>query len=117
MKIGELILRLFHTRTCAHVLHLKTRSYAAHVALGEFYDAIVGQADSIAELYQGRYGLIEFPDVKYAHEADALVMLRSLRKDIDAGRDDVCDCREVQNEIDTLLGVIDSAIYKLRFLS
>lgn len=116
-KIGELIMRLFHARTCAHVLHLTTRSYAAHKALNEFYDAVVDHADSIAEMYTGRYGMIEFPTQKYECDADAVAMLRGLRKWIDANRTEVCDCREVQNEIDSLLGTIDSAVYKLRFLS
>ena len=39
--IGELIVRCFHARTNAHILHLQTRSYATHVALNEFYDEIV----------------------------------------------------------------------------
>lgn len=41
MQIGELILRCFHARTNAHVLHLTTRSFAAHKALNEFYDGVV----------------------------------------------------------------------------
>ena len=40
-KAGELVMRLFHARTTAHVLHLKSRSYAQHVALNEFYDGVV----------------------------------------------------------------------------
>lgn len=115
--VGELVMRLFHARTAAHVLHLQTRSYAAHKALNEFYDAVVDNADSIAEAYQGRYGLISFPASKYTPETDGLTMLRGLRKWIDENRGAVCDCEEVQNEIDTLLTTIDSAIYKLRFLS
>ena len=49
MQIGELILRCFHARTNAHVLHLTTRSFAAHKALNEFYDGVVELADEIAE--------------------------------------------------------------------
>lgn len=32
---GELIMRCFNLRTVAHVAHLKTSSYAQHVALNE----------------------------------------------------------------------------------
>jgi hypothetical protein len=117
MKIGELLMRLFHARTVTHVMHLKTRSYAAHVALGGFYDAVVGHADTIAEMYQGRYGLIECPSMAYEYSDDAVPYLLRLRKWIETNRTDICDCREVQNEIDTLLGLIDSTIYKLKFLS
>jgi hypothetical protein len=117
MKIGDLMMRLFHARTVTHVMHLKTRSYAAHVALGEFYDAVVDRADTIAEMYQGRYGLIECAAAPYEYSDDAVPYLLRLRKWIEGNRDEICDCREVQNEIDTLLGLIDSTIYKLKFLS
>ena len=56
----ELILSCFHARTVAHLLHLTTRSYAAHKALNEFYDEIIDLVDSFAEAYQGEYGLIDF---------------------------------------------------------
>jgi DNA-binding ferritin-like protein len=58
--IAELVMRLFHARTAAHVMHLQTTSYAKHKALNEFYDAIVDFADSIAEGYQGEHGMIDF---------------------------------------------------------
>lgn len=50
--IGELIIKLFHARTTAHILHLKTRSHAQHKALNDFYDEIVDLADALAEAYQ-----------------------------------------------------------------
>ena len=39
--IGELIIKLLHARTNAHILHLGTTSYAKHKALNDFYDEIV----------------------------------------------------------------------------
>ncbi len=56
--IGRLIALLFFARDVTHREHLKTTSYAQHVALNEFYEAIVGNADSIAEAYQGRNGIM-----------------------------------------------------------
>ena len=47
--IGKLIMELFHARTTAHVLHLRSRSYAQHVALNTFYDEIIDLADTLAE--------------------------------------------------------------------
>ena len=51
--MGELIAILFLAREIAHREHLKTRSFAAHMALNEFYNDIVERADAIAESYQG----------------------------------------------------------------
>ena len=56
--IGELIIKLLHARTNAHILHLGTTSFAKHKALNDFYDEIVDLVDTLAEAYQGDYGLI-----------------------------------------------------------
>ncbi len=59
--IGRLVGTLFVAREYAHRAHLSitgTGSYAKHVALGEFYTAIIESADSITEACQGRHNII-----------------------------------------------------------
>ena len=58
MKAADFVGHLFLARDVTHSVHLNTRSYAKHVALNEFYDAIVDLADKFAEAYQGRHGLV-----------------------------------------------------------
>ena len=113
---GEFVMRCFHARTTSHVLHLKTRSYAAHKALNEFYDEIVGLIDSFAEAYQGEYGLIEDYPPKYTPYADALEMLDDLQKWIETNRDEISDDTYLQNIIDEIVALIRSTQYKLKFL-
>lgn len=115
-KIGEFFMRCRHAATAAHVLHLKTDSYAQHVALGEFYTSVIERADAVAETYIGRYGRFECPALEYVYPADAPTLLRALRGWIDKHREEVCDCREAQNLIDEMLELIDSTMYKVRFL-
>lgn len=55
----NLVSALFSARDKAHQLHLRTRSFAAHIALGELYDGLLGLADQIAEVVQGKYGVME----------------------------------------------------------
>ena len=58
----ELIATLFLSREFAHRRHLLVTgpgSFAAHTALGSFYDDIIDNADAIAEAYQGKYGLMD----------------------------------------------------------
>jgi hypothetical protein len=98
-------------------MHLGTRSFAAHKALGEFYEEIVGKTDSLAEAYQGRYGLINFPEVPFKREADAVIMLKGLRRYIDDNRMMMVPDSELQNLIDEIVALIDSTLYKLEFLS
>ena len=54
----NLIATLFLARELAHREHLRTRSYAAHIALSDFYEGIIDRADAIAEAYQGGFELL-----------------------------------------------------------
>lgn len=58
VKMNEIIAQLFLVRDIAHAIHLRTRSFAQHVALGDFYTAIVPLIDALAEAYAGRYGIV-----------------------------------------------------------
>jgi hypothetical protein len=115
--IAGLVMQLFHARTNAHVLHLRTRSYAAHIALNEFYDNIVELTDTLAEATQGRYGILDYPDLPYKPESDPIQMIRGLRRYIDENRMAMCDHSELQNLIDEIVAQADSTLYKLENLS
>lgn len=115
--VGEFILLCFHARTNAHVLHLETRSYAAHKALNEFYDEIVDLADSFAEAYIGSYGLIEFSDTTYEPHTDALKLLDELDDSIDGVRDTLNKGdTHLMSILDEIAALVASTRYKLRFL-
>ena len=115
--VAALVMQLFHARTNAHVQHLRTRSYAAHVALNEFYDNIVGLTDALAEAYQGREGIMDYPELPYKPESDAIQMIRGLRRYIDENRMMMCSYSEIQNLIDEIVAQMDSTLYKLENLS
>lgn len=118
MSAGELVMRCLHARTTAHVLHLKTKSYATHKALNDFYDGIVDLVDSFAEAYQGEYGLIEHYNFKYVPYSDALEMLADLSDWIERNKDNICDEDDtyLQNVVDEIMALIRSTQYKLKFL-
>ena len=116
-SMGAFIVEMLHAGTNAHVLHLRTKSYAHHMALGDFYEGIVERADAIAETYQGRYGIIEYNAVPYKQENDPIMLVRSLRRYVDDNREAVCSLSEVQNLIDEALALMDSTLYKLENLS
>lgn len=117
-RCAELIARCFDARTVAHFAHLQTRSYAQHVALGDFYDDIAGAADRFAECHSGVEGLItSFPTITPKPGVDVLDYLTDLHAWIAKHRDACADgSTELANLIDEILAVIDKAFYKLRFL-
>ena len=61
----DLISMLMHSRTQAHVFHLRVspNGLAPHLALQTYYEDIIELIDGIVEGYQGMAGLIEFKAV------------------------------------------------------
>lgn len=113
---GAFLSLLFFARDAAHREHLKTRSYAAHVALNEFYDGVIDLADKFAEAYQGLYDLIgEFP-LMDGDVSDIVDELGKHLKWIDENRAEICDDSAIQNIIDEIVALYASTLYKLRFL-
>lgn len=115
LNAGELIMRLFHSRTITHVLHLKTRSYAAHKALNKYYDAVVDLADEFAEAYIGCCGMIEDYPPRFVMVQDASAHLDDLYDYVSDAREG-CDESHLQNILDEVLSLIDGTRYKLKFL-
>ena len=108
---------LFLARDMAHKAHLATDSYAQHMALGEFYDNFADKLDELVESYQGREGLIVIPEMSFHKEADPVVMIKTMRRFLDENRDIMCSYREIQNQIDEIIGIMNKALYKLQFLA
>ena len=133
---AELVARCFAARTLTHLRHLTTTSYAEHMALGEFYDAISSLADEFAECYMGIFGkfdIKDFPSVRLALNEPSIQVISDLRTWIAANREECCeayddkddeksesndvDCMELSSLIDNILVCVDKALYKLKFLA
>jgi hypothetical protein len=120
MKAADFVGLLFLGRDVAHSVHLNTRSFAKHMALQGFYEEIVGLADSFAETYQGKYGLIGAISLLSAKKTTNIVeFLQDQLDDIEANRYKVVDkeCTALHNIIDEIVGLYLSTLYKLRFLA
>jgi hypothetical protein len=120
MKAAEFIGLLFLARDVTHSVHLNTRSYSKHVALGIFYDRIIGAADDFAEAYQGRHGLIGPISLHSAKKTTNVIeFLEDSLKEIEDARYKVCDKEDtsLQQLIDNIIEVYLRTLYKLRFLA
>ena len=118
--MGRLLALLFLGREVAHREHLRTKSYAQHVALNTFYDEIIGIADSIAEAFQGRHGTIaNIPMLTNDTQGAIDVVLEKQLAAIEKLRYTAVPKEEtaIQNLIDTAVELYLSTIYKLRNLS
>lgn len=81
--IAKAIGIMFAGRTVTHIQHLKTKSYAEHKALNEFYDEIIDLADDLAEATQGQYGLLDIPFITVAVPNDSTVFLKGQLAELD----------------------------------
>jgi len=116
-KAAELVAMLFLGRDMAHAEHLRVSgrgSFAKHKALGEFYDGVLGLADTFAETYQGKYQvLLDIPLLENEFTGGINEVLRSQVDWIDANRDEVCDYRPLQNVIDEICAFYHQKLYLL----
>jgi len=117
--VAQFVAVLLHSGTVTHMQHLATKSYAQHVALGEYYNAIIELADTYAEAYTGAYQQI--PITAYSNDfsvtKDPEAYLQMIKRYVDAHRKNLPDDTALQNIVDEIVGQIDSTLYKLRFLS
>ena len=105
-----------------HRLHLKVTgdgSYAAHKALGEFYEGLHGHADTLVEGYQGvaekLIKCIDMPIRTLDTTADAVAYLRDLYNSINKLQG-MMPYSEIVNNLDLVKDSINSTKYKLLFL-
>ena len=120
MKCNDFVGLLFLARDVAQSVHLNTRSYAKHKALGSFYEDVIGLADDFAEAYQGKHGLIGPITLMSAKKTSNIVdFLKDQLEEIEKCRYEVCDKDEtaIQNIIDEIVGLYLKTLYKLQFLA
>jgi len=112
---AEFVGVLLHSATATHFLHLQTASYAAHKALGHYYENIVVLADKFAEAYQGHYGIIPLADYPegFKVQTDAAKYADSLLTFVKGIRKDLPKDTDLQNIIDEIVGEIAALSYKL----
>jgi hypothetical protein len=114
---------LLHSRTQAHVFHLRVspKGLAPHLALQSYYDSIIPLIDELAEGYQGMAGLVEFKPVKgldnNASIDNIISYFETLLKFIQSERkSEEISASWIQNEIDNIEKLIYQTLYKLKNL-
>ena len=116
---AEMMSVILHSRTQTHTLHLQTESFSEHMALNGYYDGIGDLVDGLVESFQGKYGIIKgyksMDLQEWKSTEDTVKYMNGLCEKIEELRD-CCDDSYIQNQIDTVCELINSTVYKLRFL-
>lgn len=120
--IAQYIAVLFLARDIAHREHLRVTgkgSFAKHGALGAFYESVIELADSLAEAYQGRHGIIkDIPLLENEFQGDIVTSIKNQLKWLEANRYKAVtkDDTPLQNIIDEIVSLYLSTLYKLQNL-
>lgn len=117
---GLLAAHLFLAREIAHRAHLRTQgpgSFAAHDALGAFYEAVVSLTDDFVECYQGEYEeMLDIPLLDNEYEGEARDVLGQIKAWIQDNRRDATDDSSLQNILDEVIKLFQRTNFKLLFL-
>jgi hypothetical protein len=119
--VRDTIMMLFHSATNAHIQHLQTKSFSAHMALGAYYPKIVDLTDSIVETMQGLNNEIitgyPLENSGFSESMTPLQYMTDVRNKFRNGRQSFPKDSHIQNLLDTVSELLDSTIYKLQFLN
>lgn len=117
-SIAELGALLLEARNNTHIFHLKTRSYAQHMALGSFYEGILDLFDKLIESYQGKYGIVSgYPkSIRLDENSNPVKYIEMVLSELESYRKDFKD-GWIQQLIDDMIELTTSTLYKLKFLA
>lgn len=108
---------LLSYRTHAHLLHLKSKSYSEHEALGEFYKELLEQTDDLIETYQGQYGIIEIETKTISKTSSAAEFLKNAVEEIKNAREQFKkEDTHLHNIIDEIIALTYKTLYKVNNL-
>jgi DNA-binding ferritin-like protein len=117
----KLISTLMASRDQAHIFHWQTTgagSFAAHLALNGYYDAIPDMVDALVEAYQGKHGILKgyTPAEKFDEytQSTAVKYFKGLATYVDRAYDKI-DPKDTNiiNQLDTFKDLIYTTIYKI----
>lgn len=117
-QFATLIGTLMQSRNQAHIYHLQTQSFAAHMALQGYYDGIIALIDGLVESVQGQYGIVRGYKMAGTIKEDEnyVTYFEALCKFVETTRTQIPQDSYVQNQVDTIVDLIESTKYKLKFL-
>jgi len=121
-QMGLLIGTLMQSRNQAHIYHLQKTgpgSHAAHLALQAYYDGIVPLIDGLVESYQGKYGILTgyAMGASLREDGNFVAYFEALCMFVEKTRQSVPQDSYIANQIDTVVELMNSTKYKLKFLS
>ena len=116
MSCPDFIAQSLAVRTAAHMRHLAAPTYAQHVALGDFYEALSDLVDAYAEIYQGTAGQIRtYPNV-VPSRSEPVKLLEDYLELVLAEQTEDTEVEALRNVLAEIEALTARSLYKLKFL-
>jgi hypothetical protein len=114
--MNEFMSMLFYIRDYAQKMHLVTDSFSDYMALEDIYHNLTDCMDKLAEVYQGKHGLLKdipIKDDKYL--STPAKQIRANVEWLEEMRYELCDKNDamMQAVVDTIIQCLYQALYKL----
>jgi DNA-binding ferritin-like protein len=113
---SEFIAALLHSGSVAHFMHLSTNSFAVHDATNTYYHEIIDKVDEYAEAFMGRYKQIKDWPQEFHNADDPVKYFTNLKDFVEDARKELPQDSELQNLVDEIADLINSTLFKLKFL-
>ena len=115
-EVSEFVAALLHSSTVTHFMHWSTNSDPVHRALDEYYEEIIELTDDFAEAYMGKYDQLKKFPLEFHSATDPVKYLTSIKDFVQESREELPKDSELQNIVDEIADLINSTLFKLRFL-
>lgn len=121
-QMGLFVGTLMQSRNQAHIYHLSVTgpgSHAAHLALQAYYEGIIPLIDGMVESYQGKYGILRGYKMSASIREDDNIVgyFEALCMFVEKARQYIPQDSFLANQVDTVVELINSTKYKLKYLS
>jgi hypothetical protein len=116
--------KLFESREMAHIYHLQVNgemgSHAKHTALNDYYEGVLDLIDSMIEVFQGQYGLVEEYDIIDTTDTkskETIEYFNELANFIKVERKTTFNEEDthLHNIIDEIVSLLYRTLYKLKY--
>lgn len=117
MSCPDFIAYSLSVRTAAHLQHLSTKSYAQHMALGDFYDALSDLTDKYAEVYMGLNDQVTSWPSRVPPHGTPVEVLSAYLLNVRKEQKEDNDSQSLLNILAEMEELTAQTLYKLKFLS
>jgi len=108
--------KLMSIRQQAHILHLSSKSFSEHKALGGFYEGLTDLLDKLIEVYQGQYGIVAI-EQQTNKEKTALELLTNSAEVFKSAHDLFSkEDTHIHNILDEVVALTFQTLYKVKNL-